>query len=460
MSYDLMVLDKHKRFKSHDDFLKWFDQVMDWEEDIDYNDYRHTTPSLQSWFLEMKDLIRPLNGEFAPSEEEVDSGGFLDADYVIDKECIYVAFAWSDAERALRLVKELALKHDVAFYDASGSDEVIYPDGMILQPMPSDGSEKAASLPPNSAGLQSEFSRKYVSTTPVLVILGILGMTLPAMFQSPTWLMAAVAGSIVLIALAIWLSMLKTITILSDGMEVKRTFLPFIKRFYWFTEFDYSQVDVTRTGESVFRLLSRGERVISISSHVYSNYHLLTALVPVRDKSHFAGRSNAEVRSVPNKWYLWGGGGFFGFLVAISLYFIAEAAYEENLGELLFGFFMFALFGLTLLITLSCFDMITIWNNLFSVRRLVWPFRVKTYLLDDMDGCYSVLVKSNGELGSKDNESWWIVKDRRLMLSFSEPYYKNYEELKDVCQITFLGHLTITELQSWKYQLHRKIDIL
>ena len=79
---------------------------------------------------------------------------------------------------------------------------------------------------PNSAGVRSEFSRKYIGTTPVLVILGMLGMTLPALIQSPTWLMAAVSGSIVLIALAIWLSMLKTITVLSDGMEVKRTFLP------------------------------------------------------------------------------------------------------------------------------------------------------------------------------------------------------------------------------------------
>jgi hypothetical protein len=93
------------------------------------------------------------------------------------------------------------------------------------------------------------------------------------------------------------------------------------------------------------------------------------------------------------------------------------------------------------------------------VRRLVWPFRVMTYLLDDMDGCYRVLVKSNGQLGSKDKESWWIVKDKKLVLSFSEPYYKNYEELKDACQITFLGQMTITEFQSWKYQLHRKIDI-
>ncbi len=143
MSYDLAVLDKHKRFKTGDEFLKWYDQVMEWAEDIDYNDYRNATLSLQSWFLEMKDIVRPMNGEFALPDEEVDSGDFMEADYAIGKEHIYVAFAWSDAERVYPLVKELAKKHDVAFFDVSGSGDLIYPDGTILNipPKPQDDLE-------------------------------------------------------------------------------------------------------------------------------------------------------------------------------------------------------------------------------------------------------------------------------------------------------------------------------
>ena len=143
MSYDLAVLDKHKRFKTEDEFLKWYDQVMEWAEDIDYNDYRNATLSLQSWFLEMKDIVRPMNGEFALPDEEVDSGDFMEADYAIGKEHIYVAFAWSDAERVYPLVKELAKKHDVAFFDVSGSGDLIYPDGTILniQSEPQDNLE-------------------------------------------------------------------------------------------------------------------------------------------------------------------------------------------------------------------------------------------------------------------------------------------------------------------------------
>ena len=46
-----MVLDKRKRFKAKDDFLECYDALTEWSEDIDYNDYRHATPNLQSWFL-------------------------------------------------------------------------------------------------------------------------------------------------------------------------------------------------------------------------------------------------------------------------------------------------------------------------------------------------------------------------------------------------------------------------
>ena len=143
MSYDVLVLDKHKRFKTGDEFLTWYNQVTKWDVDIDYNDYRLATPSLQSWLLEMKDIVRPMNGEFAPPDDEFDCGNYKEADYTIEKKYIYVAFAWSDAERVYSLVKELAKKHDVAFFDVSGSGDLIYPDGTILNipPEPQDNLE-------------------------------------------------------------------------------------------------------------------------------------------------------------------------------------------------------------------------------------------------------------------------------------------------------------------------------
>ena len=71
MSYDIMIIDHQPRFKDGKEFYTWYDHVTQWNDTIDYNDYRHTTNSLQQLFLEMKDVVRPLNGEFAPSDDEL-----------------------------------------------------------------------------------------------------------------------------------------------------------------------------------------------------------------------------------------------------------------------------------------------------------------------------------------------------------------------------------------------------
>ena len=126
-----MVFDKRKRFTDRSQFLEWYNVLTKWEEDVDYNDYKHTTTNLQQWFLEMKDIVPPLNGEFASRDAELGNSSFQEGDYCIAKEAIYVAFSWSDAEKAHQIVMDLAKKHDVAFLDISG-DSVIYPDGFVL----------------------------------------------------------------------------------------------------------------------------------------------------------------------------------------------------------------------------------------------------------------------------------------------------------------------------------------
>ena len=180
MSYDLLVLDKHKRFKTGDEFLGWYDQVTKWDEDIDYNDYRHATPSLLSWFLDMKDTVPPMNGEFAPPDDEIDGGGFKEADYSIARDCIYVAFAWSDAERVYTLVKGLAQKHDVAIFDVSGSGDVIYPDGTVLKTMSSKPQDDLETdfmkefaqkvLQPSKEDFEKERKRRHWISTGVIVL--------------------------------------------------------------------------------------------------------------------------------------------------------------------------------------------------------------------------------------------------------------------------------------------------
>lgn len=49
-------------------------------------------------------------------------------EYSLGKEVIYAAFAWSVAEEAYNMMRELAMKHNVGFFDVSGSDgEIIRP---------------------------------------------------------------------------------------------------------------------------------------------------------------------------------------------------------------------------------------------------------------------------------------------------------------------------------------------
>lgn len=52
-----------------------------------------------------------------------------ETDYSIGRNVIYAAFSWSQAEVAYKKTTELAAKHKVGFFDASGSSDIWIPDG-------------------------------------------------------------------------------------------------------------------------------------------------------------------------------------------------------------------------------------------------------------------------------------------------------------------------------------------
>ena len=108
MSYDIMVIDHHPRFKKSKDFLSWYDNVTKWEDEVDYNDYRHATTPLQNWYLEMKDVVPPLNGQFAPANDKLGTGEFPEADYSIAKDAIYVALSYEKVEEVKEAVAQKA----------------------------------------------------------------------------------------------------------------------------------------------------------------------------------------------------------------------------------------------------------------------------------------------------------------------------------------------------------------
>lgn len=85
------------------------------------------------------DIIKtypPMNGKYAPSDEAFAEDEELEdrlADYSIGESFIYVSFAWGEAERAYELVKSLAQKHGICFFDVSSEKgDVFLPDGNLM----------------------------------------------------------------------------------------------------------------------------------------------------------------------------------------------------------------------------------------------------------------------------------------------------------------------------------------
>ncbi|MDO5489343.1 MAG: hypothetical protein Q4F52_04435 [Bacteroidaceae bacterium] len=132
MGYNIMVIDSELRFKNSREFLNWYETALKYEDDINYDDYRHATDNIQQWFMEIKEKARPMNGEFAPPEEECDCGEFKEVDYSIGKDFIYADIAYSDAEALAPLAFDMATKYGLTFFDVSGTSQVFFPDGRIL----------------------------------------------------------------------------------------------------------------------------------------------------------------------------------------------------------------------------------------------------------------------------------------------------------------------------------------
>ena len=136
MSYDLMVFEKTKAPKTKKEFLAWYEKQAEWEEEHDYQTISVSSPALQNWFMEMKETFPPMNGEYAPAPDLLDEDENLErhtVDYCIGRDVIYAAFSWSTANEAYELVRKLAPKYDVGFFDASGDNaDIILPDGSEL----------------------------------------------------------------------------------------------------------------------------------------------------------------------------------------------------------------------------------------------------------------------------------------------------------------------------------------
>ncbi|REE07659.1 hypothetical protein DFQ09_1126 [Winogradskyella pacifica] len=128
MSYDLMVFNPKTAPKSEPEFLEWYDQQTEWTEDHSYDDPKVTSTELRNWFMDMIIEFPAMNGPHSPADldDRIDDDEITD--YSVGKDVIYSAFRWSLAEKAYPKMLEMAKKHKVGFYDASGDGNIMFPN--------------------------------------------------------------------------------------------------------------------------------------------------------------------------------------------------------------------------------------------------------------------------------------------------------------------------------------------
>ena len=155
-----MVFDPADAPKDRKHFMEWYRRTTEWSEGHDYNDPSSTTPQLRAWCEDIRKLYRNMNGAGAPTDEDLMKPGIEDrlADYSSAQHAIYATFPWSEAENVYPIVRELAVKHKVGFYDVSGDegDGEIYFPGDELRPS-ADGAWRQI-----SADFQSGDLSKYI----------------------------------------------------------------------------------------------------------------------------------------------------------------------------------------------------------------------------------------------------------------------------------------------------------
>lgn len=86
-----MVFEKAKALNNKIEFMKWYEEQVQWNEEHNYDSIEVTSNNLKNWFLDMIKTFPPMNGEFAPDDDAIESDEELEnhlADYCIGKNVI------------------------------------------------------------------------------------------------------------------------------------------------------------------------------------------------------------------------------------------------------------------------------------------------------------------------------------------------------------------------------------
>lgn len=203
MSYDIMIIDRHPRFKDSKEFWEWYHDVTEWKEDLDYDDCEHATPRLKEWFMKMKDIVRPMNGKYALSDEEINR--CLDADYAIAREGIMMAMGYSEADKICEIAFKLAKEYGLSCFDDSGSNELYYPDGSSFFVFPQQEDNEVLNGNELQAECEKELKHRRVVARIGFAIYMALFLLIMYVFPKGTWTMpVALVSTVIFFIFMIW----------------------------------------------------------------------------------------------------------------------------------------------------------------------------------------------------------------------------------------------------------------
>lgn len=280
-------------------------------------------------------------------------------------------------------------------------------------------------------------------------------------FSDAVEMLTALIFILGLMALAaiFWLSRLKRVAVWNDGIEVSSLLWPFSKREYRFAEFDYVVIKNEGTDSERMVFVRNLRRDFTLRAAWYLNYQELKQAIRIPLKEKAAAYTSREIKSA---FFWWTPLIFIGvlFLVLIGLavplaVYLDTGSVDAETIYLGIGIALgFAIFGG---IALYPYKRLTVWQGRIDARRLIWPFVVKHYRMDDFDGCYEVTEnKRRNDAGSGD-EAHWLMRNGQLSLRICGWMYVNYEELKTATQTRVLNSMeagAMEQLQAWRGKVY------
>lgn len=135
MSYYIGVFDGALVPDTRSAFVNWFKKKSEWNDDRDYDSLTGCSEKLCAFFMDIKQVFQPLNGEYAPDYDNIDEDTESKLiDYCICEELIYMSSGWSVADEFSVNVKEKAQKYGLGTLEFTSEGYLITKaDGNIME---------------------------------------------------------------------------------------------------------------------------------------------------------------------------------------------------------------------------------------------------------------------------------------------------------------------------------------